>query len=229
MALTHEEKRARIFKPDWDDMLRMAWGAVLYALVATLTYLIPAGDLLLRPAAAVPVFFGTLYGPVVGFVAGLVGALLVDLFQRAVWIHWAIGNGLLGLSAGLLWLWSDVDAPGPLTAKDASKIISFAVLGSFGGMFFAGLLDLLFGVPAAIALWTWALPAALSSSFFGGLGGVAAVHLYKSQPWRARLKTRKVQPLPSASLRRRNSAFSRGIDPNVTPHGHDCAHHTKKG
>ncbi|MDI3281085.1 MAG: ECF transporter S component [Bacillota bacterium] len=229
MALTHEEKRARIFKPDRSDALPMAWGAVLYALVATLTYLIPAGDLLLRPAAVVPVFLGTLYGPVVGFVAGLAGALLVDLFQQAVWIHWAIGNGFIGLSAGLLWLWSDVDAPGPLTAKDASKIIIFAVLGSFGGMFFAGLMDLFFGVPAAIALWTWALPAALSSSFFGGLGGVAAVYLYKNRPWAGRLQVRKVHPLPSAPLRRRNSAFSRGIDPNVAPHSHNCTHYTKKG
>jgi hypothetical protein len=88
----------------------MVAGALLCALFSWVTDFLglsPAGYISLRPAKVVPVLAGLLGGPLVGFGTGFFGNILGDaltLETAQFWWNWHIGNGLVGLSAGLFWL-----------------------------------------------------------------------------------------------------------------------------
>jgi uncharacterized membrane protein len=96
-------------KPIWQvgtrEVVMMAVGAALYGMLSWATnYLqIPSvSQVALRPAVVIPVLFGVLFGPVVGFFAGFVGNILGDaLTGWGVFPIWDIGNGLMGMVAGL--------------------------------------------------------------------------------------------------------------------------------
>jgi uncharacterized membrane protein len=62
----------------------------------------------LRPAIAIPMFFGYAFGPVVGFFSGAVGNMFGDaLTGFGLSPQWSIGNGLVGFIAGLPLLFKD--------------------------------------------------------------------------------------------------------------------------
>ncbi|MCA1595254.1 MAG: ECF transporter S component [Chloroflexi bacterium] len=86
-------------------VVMMAIGAALYGVLSTATnwmMLSPVSPVSLRPAIAIPVLFGVLFGPVVGFFAGAVGNILGDAISGyGVYPTWDLGNGLVGLIAGL--------------------------------------------------------------------------------------------------------------------------------
>jgi energy-coupling factor transport system substrate-specific component len=57
----------------------------------------------LRPAIAIPMFFGYAFGPAVGFFTGAVGNMVGDaLTGFGLSPQWSAGNGLIGLIAGLI-------------------------------------------------------------------------------------------------------------------------------
>src|SRR5512147_1553093 len=91
----------------------MAIGAALYAVFSWLfngtVFVVPsASQVALRPAIAIPMFFGYAFGPVVGFFTGAVGNMFGDaLTGFGLSPQWSIGNGLIGLIAGMVWLFSD--------------------------------------------------------------------------------------------------------------------------
>lgn len=80
-------------------------GVVLYALLAYATdqlQLPGAGNVAIRPAVVIPMFFGIAFGPITGFFTGFVGNILSDLLSNSgFWIWWDLGNGLIGLIPGL--------------------------------------------------------------------------------------------------------------------------------
>jgi energy-coupling factor transport system substrate-specific component len=55
----------------------------------------------LRPGIVIPIFFGVLFGPIVGFFTGFIGNLLSDQLTYGIYWNWEFGNGLIGLVAGL--------------------------------------------------------------------------------------------------------------------------------
>ena len=62
-----------------------------------------AGNVTFRPAVAVLIFFGTAYGPWVGLLAGFIGNTLGDALSGwGFYWNWSLGNGLMGLVAGLV-------------------------------------------------------------------------------------------------------------------------------
>ena len=83
-----------------------AIGAALYAVLGIATNMLQlpsAGNVSFRPAVAIPLFFGIAFGPIVGFIAGFLGNIISDLISGyGFWIWWDIGNGLMGLVAGLM-------------------------------------------------------------------------------------------------------------------------------
>jgi uncharacterized membrane protein len=91
----------------------MAIGAALYAVFSWLfngtVFVVPAvSQVALRPAIAIPMFFGYAFGPVVGFFTGAVGNTFGDaLTGFGLFPQWSIGNGLVGLIAGLPFLFGD--------------------------------------------------------------------------------------------------------------------------
>jgi uncharacterized membrane protein len=103
--------------PAWEvgtrQVVYMAIGAALYGIFAFLfngtVFVVPSVSLVsIRPAVAIPVFFGFVFGPVVGFFTGAVGNILGDFLTGwGVFPVWDIGNGLIGLVAGLVMLFAD--------------------------------------------------------------------------------------------------------------------------
>jgi len=105
MAVTEKRSASRIWGVGVRQVVYMALGAALYAALSLPTNLISipsAGNVSLRPAIVIPLFFGVVFGPVVGFFAGAIGNTIGDLISGygIVWF-WELGNGLIGLIAGL--------------------------------------------------------------------------------------------------------------------------------
>ncbi len=91
----------------------MAIGAALYAVFSWLfngtVFVVPSiSQVALRPAIAIPMFFGYAFGPVVGFFSGAVGNIFGDaLTGFGLSPQWSIANGLIGFIAGLPMLFAD--------------------------------------------------------------------------------------------------------------------------
>jgi uncharacterized membrane protein len=91
----------------------MAIGAALYAVFSWMfnasVFIVPSlSQVALRPAIAIPMFFGYAFGPVVGFFTGAVGNMFGDaLTGFGLSPQWSIGNGLVGFISGIPMLFSD--------------------------------------------------------------------------------------------------------------------------
>lgn len=105
------------------EVVWMAIGAALYAVFSWLfngtVFIVPSlSQVSLRPAIAIPMFFGYAFGPVVGFFSGAVGNMFGDaLTGFGLSPQWSIANGLIGLIAGL-----------PLLFKDKKKSLDIVLI-----------------------------------------------------------------------------------------------------
>ncbi|OGO36062.1 MAG: hypothetical protein A2W35_04215 [Chloroflexi bacterium RBG_16_57_11] len=146
------------------EVVYSAIGAALYAVlsVATNFLQIPAAaNVSVRPAVAIPMFFGLAFGPWVGFLAGFVGNIISDLISGyGFWLWWDIGNGLMGLIPGLIYL-SITDF------RSISNIVKaeiMVIVGAAVGMFVAALSEIwVSGVTFATTMATNFLPAFISN------------------------------------------------------------------
>ncbi len=102
--------------PAWNvgtrEVVFMALGAALYGFFAWIfngtVFVVPSvSQVALRPAIAIPVLFGYLFGPVVGFFTGAVGNTIGDMLSGWISPQWSIGNGLVGFIAGMVFLLGD--------------------------------------------------------------------------------------------------------------------------
>lgn len=89
------------------QVVYIALGIALYAVLSIIFNLVQlpnaaGGAVSLRPGIVIPLFFGALFGPVVGFLVGGVGNILGDLisYHNFYW-NWDLGNALIGGIAGL--------------------------------------------------------------------------------------------------------------------------------
>lgn len=94
------------------EVVYMGIGAALYGVLAWLfngtVFAVPSvSQVALRPGIAIPILFGYLFGPVVGFFTGAVGNTIGDLLSGWVSPQWSFGNGLIGLIAGMVMLFGD--------------------------------------------------------------------------------------------------------------------------
>jgi energy-coupling factor transport system substrate-specific component len=105
MAVTERQERSasRIWGISVSKVVYMAIGAALYGLLSVPTnFLQLPGNITIRPAIVIPIFFGAVFGPWVGLFAGGVGNFIGDLVSGfGVYWNWDIGNGLIGFIAGL--------------------------------------------------------------------------------------------------------------------------------
>jgi len=103
----------RIWEVGTREVVYMAIGAALYAIFSYIfngtVFVVPSvSQVSLRPAIAIPMFFGYAFGPVVGFFTGAVGNMFGDaLTGFGLSPQWSVGNGLVGLISGLVWLFKD--------------------------------------------------------------------------------------------------------------------------
>lgn len=147
-----------------------AIGAALYGVLsfATNYFALPAaGNIALRPAVAIPMFFGVAFGPIVGFIAGAVGNILGDFMSGwGFWWHWDLGNGIMGLIPGLMY--------GTFSSfRERSTLIKaaiYSVVGAAVGILVPSLLEIpLSGIDFNTAIVGYWLPAALSNAINGAI------------------------------------------------------------
>jgi uncharacterized membrane protein len=103
--------------PAWEvgtrQVVWMAIGAALYAVFSwffnVTVFVVPSlSQVALRPAIAIPMFFGYAFGPVVGFFTGIVGNTFGDAISGfGLYPQWSVGNGLVGFIAGIPLLFAD--------------------------------------------------------------------------------------------------------------------------
>ena len=147
-----------------------AIGAALYGVLSWASNFIAlpaAGNISLRPAVAIPMFFGVAFGPVVGFLAGGVGNILGDVLSGwGFWWHWDVGNGLMGLIPGLM-------AASVVSFKDRptiTKAAIYSVIGAAVGILFPSLMEIpLSGIDINTAIVGYWFPAALTNAINGAI------------------------------------------------------------
>jgi uncharacterized membrane protein len=106
-------KENKVWEVGTREVVYMAIGAALYAIFSYLfngtVFVVPSlSQVSLRPAIAIPMFFGYAFGPVVGFFTGAVGNMFGDaLTGFGLSPQWSIGNGLVGFVSGLVFLFGD--------------------------------------------------------------------------------------------------------------------------
>lgn len=106
-------KENKIWEVETRHVVYMAIGAALYAIFSYLfngtVFVVPSlSQVSLRPAIAIPMFFGFAFGPVVGFFTGAVGNMFGDaLTGFGLSPQWSIGNGLVGFISGMVFLFPD--------------------------------------------------------------------------------------------------------------------------
>ena len=106
-------KENKIWEVETRHVVYMAIGAALYAIFSYLfngtVFVVPSlSQVSLRPAIAIPMFFGYAFGPVVGFFSGAVGNMFGDaLTGFGLSPQWSIGNGLVGFISGMVFLFKD--------------------------------------------------------------------------------------------------------------------------
>jgi energy-coupling factor transport system substrate-specific component len=137
-----------------------AIGAALYGVFSYATNIFPlpaAGNVTFRPAVAVLIFFAVAYGPWVGLLAGFFGNMLGDgITGWGFYWNWSLGNGLMGMVAGLAMAGiNDFRA-----RSDILKALGWGVLGIIVGMLFASLTEMFVGgIDLNTALVGYFLPA----------------------------------------------------------------------
>jgi energy-coupling factor transport system substrate-specific component len=96
-----------VWNVDVRRVVYMALGIALYAILNIIFNLVQlpnagGGAIALRPGIVVPLFFGVVFGPIVGLFVGGIGNIIGDLisYHNFYW-NWDVGNALVGFIAGL--------------------------------------------------------------------------------------------------------------------------------
>ncbi len=98
----------KLFQFGTREVVFAAIGAALYGVLSWATNFLQipgAGNVSVRPAVAIPMFFGVAFGPIVGFIAGFLGNIIGDLISGyGFYFWWDLGNGIQAMLPGLIWL-----------------------------------------------------------------------------------------------------------------------------
>jgi hypothetical protein len=113
LIVYYTTRQSNIWEVGTRQVVYMAIGAALYAIFSYLfngtVFIVPSvSQVALRPAVAIPMFFGFAFGPTVGFFTGAVGNMFGDaLTGFGLSPQWSVGNGLIGMIAGMALLFTD--------------------------------------------------------------------------------------------------------------------------
>ena len=170
MAVTERQERSasRIWSVGVRQIVYMALGAALYcglSYVTNFLQLPSVGQVSIRPAIVIPLFFGAVFGPWVGLFTGGVGNFIGDYISGyGVYWNWDLGNGLIGFIAGLAMLitWGRYNT--------SRKIVIAEIVGAVGvvvGIGFAAYTDIWVSKLNFAGATSEFVPAALSDLIFG--------------------------------------------------------------
>ena len=146
------------------EVVYAAIGAALYGVLSWLTNIIgisPVGNIALRPAVAIPMFFGVAFGPIVGFIAGAIGNVLGDFLTGwGFWWTWDLGNGIMGMLPGIIAFGlADFKSQGSIIKAEIGVVVGVLV-----GMLVPSVLEIwVGGINLGTAIAGYWFPAALSN------------------------------------------------------------------
>jgi energy-coupling factor transport system substrate-specific component len=139
------------------ELIATLVGMILYAATSWVTNFsaLASGDAagVIRPSVAVPIFFGFVFGPIVGFLVGFGGNLMLDFavgfatlptagstplqMAASLILNWEIGNGLMGLIPGIYAMYHRRY----YTVRELFAALLVTVLAVIVGIGFAGVFD----------------------------------------------------------------------------------------
>ena len=165
---TERRDTSAIWRVGVRQVVYMALGAALYGALSFLTNFLQlpsVGQVSVRPAIVIPLFFGAVFGPVVGFFVGGVGNFIGDYISGyGVYWNWDLGNALIGLIAGLALY-------GTFGVYSSRRPITFAeiasAIGIIVGIGFAAYTDIWVSKLNFGGASSEFLPAAISDLIFG--------------------------------------------------------------
>jgi energy-coupling factor transport system substrate-specific component len=123
------------------EIVFMAIGAALYGVLGWVTAAlrIPGPfNSQLRPGVVIPMFFGAIFGPWVGFFTGFVGNIIIDLLSGYgfSW-NWSLGNGLLGLISGFAFILARGEQ-----LPSLPKVLTWSLIGVLLAFLFSSVTDI---------------------------------------------------------------------------------------
>lgn len=164
--------KAPVFQLKTQTVVVIGIAAALYGLLSFATNFIPMGGNSLRPAVVILSLFGALYGPLVGFFAGFFGNIVGDLIAGQIWINWCIGNGVIGMFAGFIYLNKSFNPnEGKFNWIHCVIILIYSVIGNIAGLGLAGTLDYYLLDTPLETVYSWIiLPTLTNLAFQSTLG-----------------------------------------------------------
>jgi uncharacterized membrane protein len=112
-----------MFKLGTTEVVMMGIGAALYGVLSWIFNIVPVPSVslvALRPVVVIPIFFGFVFGPAVGFFTGAFGNILGDALSGwGVFPIWDFANGLIGFIPGLAGMY----LRGRKTGADQSQLL----------------------------------------------------------------------------------------------------------
>ncbi len=165
---TERRDTSAIWRVGVRQVVYMALGAALYGALSFLTNFLQlpsVGQVSVRPAIVIPLFFGAVFGPVVGFFVGGVGNFIGDYISGyGVFWNWDLGNALIGLIAGLALYgtFGIYSSRRPITFAEIASAIGIIV-----GIGFAAYTDIWVSKLNFGGASSEFLPAAISDLIFG--------------------------------------------------------------
>jgi energy-coupling factor transport system substrate-specific component len=170
------------------EIVYSAIGAALYGVLNWVfnNLTLPGTTLVsIRPPVVIPIFMGIVFGPVVGFFTGAVGNVIGDLMSGfGFFWAWDVGNGLIGLIAGLLPLMGVIEVK---TSRDYVMAAVISVIASLVGIAFPALLAdpfILKNIDFNGGLTTEWLPAGITDAINGAI--LTPILLYAWNAYRSR-------------------------------------------
>jgi energy-coupling factor transport system substrate-specific component len=109
---TLANERESIWSVGVRQVVYIALGIALYAVLNIIFNLVQlpnagGGAIALRPGIVIPLFFGVVFGPIVGLFVGGFGNIIGDLISyHSFYWNWDLGNALIGFVAGLAMLYT---------------------------------------------------------------------------------------------------------------------------
>ena len=82
------------------DVVAIGVGAALFVVIAMLQIPAPAPNTSIQLQYALQALFSVVFGPIVGFLIGLIGHAIKDAMSGSLWWTWIISSGLFGLFVG---------------------------------------------------------------------------------------------------------------------------------
>lgn len=163
-------EKKQLFSFGTREVVFAALGAALYGVLSLATNMLAlpaAGNIALRPASCIPMFFGIVFGPWVGFISGFLGNIIGDALSGwGFWIWWDIGNGIMGMIPGF--------AAMLITSyRDTKSLIIadvFVVIGVIVGMGFSALSEIFVsGLDFATVFTGYFIPPTLTNIINGAI------------------------------------------------------------